>query len=127
MAPICLLEGFLLATPSPNWIRGSAAVVLALTILGYFRGYMRRLVLSETAVEWRSLLNSYSISWHEVCTVGTYVPGGGLGATEYLYISKRKEPPAGKWQIDASTFQVQNRPGLLEAIEWIRNKKSEQT
>lgn len=116
MAPICLLEGFLFFTDTPNWIRATAGAVVLFSILGFIRGYGRRLVLCDEGAEWRTVLGSQIIRWADVRSVGTYIPGGGLGATEYVYITRRDAPPEGKWQIDADTIQVQNQSGLMDAI-----------
>lgn len=120
MSPICLLEGFLLITDTPNWIRFTAGGVLLITIIAFVRGYARRIELHEDGVRWRTLLTRRELRWSDVSSVGTYIPGGGVGTTEYAYLSTRAEPPAGKWQIDEQTFQVQNRPGVIEAIEAFR-------
>ena len=121
MAPICLFEGFFFITDTPNWIRASAGAVVLISIYGFVRGYGRRLVLSDEGAEWRTLTRSNLIRWNDVRHVGSYVPGGGLGATEYVFITKSAAPPEGKWQIDADTMQVQNQPGLMEAITAYRS------
>lgn len=122
MSPICLLEGFLLVTDTPNWIRVSAGGVLLITIIAFVRGYGRRIELHEEGVRWRSLLIRRELRWADITSVGTYVPGGGVGTTEYAYLSTRAGPPVGKWEIDEQTFQVQNRPGVIEAIEAFRSR-----
>lgn len=57
------------------------------------------------------------IPWSRVRRVDAYVPGGGLGATRYIYITTHNRPPLGKWEIDAETIQVQEQAGLLEALK----------
>lgn len=120
MAPICALQVFLILADTPTWIRVSSAGVILMTLFAYARGYVRRLVLMPEGVMLRSLFSSRHIPWHRVSDVGVYVPGGGLGATPYLFITTRSAPPAGKWDVDAETIQVQDRPGLLEAVRAFR-------
>jgi len=117
MAPICGLEAFLLVTDCPNWMRWSAGAVVALTVWGYVRGYLRRLVIEEGGVRLKRLGGDLFIPWTGICVIGVYVPAGGVGATEYLYVSTREVPPQGKWDIDAETIQIQNQPGALEALQ----------
>ena len=117
MAPICALEAFLVATRCPLWMQGSAGVVVAMSFYGLARGYFRRLVLTPDSGALAGLFRRYEIRWSEVRQAGIYVPGGGVGATEYLYLSKRTTVPRGKWDIDAETVQVQNREGLRDMVE----------
>ena len=116
MVPVCALEVFLLLTKSPAWMRWSAGAVVVISVVGLVRGYGRRLILSERGTRLAGLFGGIEIAWSEVRGVGVYVPGGGLGATQYVYITRRDEPPQGKWDIDAETIQIQHREGLMEAI-----------
>ncbi len=120
MAPICALQAFLLIFPTPGWMRGSAAVVLLVTIMSFLRGYVRRVVVTPAGVEFRRLGRRVVIPWSAVRRVGAYVPGGGLGSTEYAYVTTRDEPPAGKWDIGPETIQLQNRDGLLNELRTAR-------
>lgn len=117
MAPICALEIFLIASRSPLWMRGSAGAVLVVSAIAFARGYLRRLIVDGTGARFRRLLGEVRIPWERVRGVGRYVPGGGLGSTSYVYITSRDEPPAGAWDIDDRTIQIQDRPGALEAIQ----------
>ncbi len=125
MGPICGLQFFLLITRTPTWLRISAACVILLTAFGYVRGYVRRLVLSPEGAALRMLFSRRTIQWHRVRSVGRYVPGGGLGATPYVYISVHERLPEGKWEINDETLQVQDQPGLLEAIEFWQDAAKE--
>jgi len=116
MLPICGFEAFLLLADCPNWMRISAGMVVLLTIHGFLRGYARRLVLSPHAARFHGPLGHFEIPWAEVRRIDVYIPGGGLGVTSYLYITTRSTPPEGKWDIGPEVIQVQNRPGLLEAV-----------
>jgi hypothetical protein len=120
MIPICGLEVFLIATRCPAWMQGTAAIVLAFSAIGLAHGYLRRLALTKEMAALVGLLGRIEIPWAQVRSVGVYVPGGGVGATEYAYVTRRDAPPRGKWDIDLDTIQVQNRPGLMEAITWAR-------
>ena len=122
MAPICGLMLFLMLTNTKSWMKWSAGVVLILTVVNLFKGYVRRLILTERSAKLVRAFASIEIPWSRVRGVGSYVPGGGVGATEYVYISTRETPPAGKWDIDRDTLQVQNQPGLIEAIVALRAK-----
>jgi len=124
MAPICALQAFLLMFPTPGWMRGSSAVVLLVTVLSFLRGYVRRVVLTSEGVEFRRLGRRVVIPWSAVRTVGVYVPGGGLGSTEYAYVTTRDEPPGGKWDIGPETIQLQNRDGLLNELRAARARAS---
>ncbi len=124
MAPICGLEAFLLATPCPNWIRISAGMVIALTVWGLIRGYGRRLVIEAEGVRLKRFGGDLFIPWSDVRSIGVYVPGGGVGATKYLYVTTRDSPPQGKWEIDAETIQIQNQPGALEALQSARTRST---
>lgn len=120
MLPICALEVFLLLTDCPPWMKWSAGGVVALSAVGLVRGYGRRLILAPEAAVFRGLFRSHRIPWSRVRRFGVYLPGGGVGATEYLFITTNDRPPRGKWDVDDETIQVQNRPGLLEAVREFR-------
>jgi len=116
MFPICALESVLFVTGATAWMKWSAGGVLALTAAGLVAGYARRLVLTPQAAlliaPWRRI----SIDWSKVRKIGTYVPGGGVGATQYLFVTTREAAPMGKWDIDSETIQVQYRAGLLDEV-----------
>lgn len=120
MLPVCGLMVFLLVTNTEGWMKGSAAAVLALTLVGFVRGYVRRLVLTGKGARLIRCCGTIDIPWERVARVGVYIPGGGVGATEYAYITTRDAEPLGKWDLDGDTIQIQNRPGLLDAIERAR-------
>ena len=123
MAPICVLEAFLLVNDSPAWMRWSAGVVLALSVYGFIHGYMRRLTVDEHGASWVTPFARHHIPWARVQAVSTYLPGGGLGATRYVYITTGQSEPAGRWVHDADTIQLQDREGLLQAIESARQSQ----
>jgi hypothetical protein len=93
----------------------SAGAVVVLSGYGFARGYLRRLVLSAETAALAAPMRRIEIPWQRVRRIGVYLPGGGLGATKYLYISAHDREPDGRWEIDADTIQVQDRPGLLDA------------
>jgi hypothetical protein len=127
MLPICGLEVFLLVTDCPNWMRWSAGAVVALTVWGFVRGYLQRLVIEEGGVRLRRLGRDLYIPWERVHRVDVYVPGGGVGATEYLYVTTREAPPQGKWDIDEETIQIQDQAGVLEALQAARTRSMVQS
>lgn len=100
-----------------QWTSG---VVLALTLHNLIRGYMRRIVVTSQGVAFKGVIFRRILPWERVRRIGVYVPGGGVGVSDYLYVTTKDTAPAGKWDQDAETIQVQNRPGLLEMIEQMR-------
>ena len=117
MLPINGLQIFLLFANTPTWIKVTAALVVLWTLLGLAQGYLRRLIVDRQGVRLRGPFRNIEIPWSQVGRVGAYIPGGGLGATEYAYVTTKSEPPMGKWDLDDETIQVQDRPGLLEAVQ----------
>lgn len=117
MLPINGLQVFLIVANTPTWIKVTAALVVLWTMLALAQGYVRRLIVDRQGVRLRGLFRSIEIPWTQVTRVGSYIPGGGLGATEYAYITTKPEPPMGKWDLDDETIQVQDRPGLLDEVQ----------
>jgi len=117
MLPINGFQVFLLIANTPRWIKITAAAVILWTLLALAQGYLRRLIVDRRRVRLRGLFRGIEIPWTAVSNMGVYIPGGGLGATEYLFVTTRAEPPAGKWDVDEHTIQVQDRPGLFEALK----------
>lgn len=117
MLPICALQGFLLINPTPLWMKATAALVVLLTVHGFVRGYVRRLVLTAEGARLVTLTRTIALPWDRIKQYGVYIPGGGLGAVEYVYLTTHDRPPDGKWEIDESTVQIQARDGLLESVE----------
>jgi hypothetical protein len=117
MLPICVLQIFLLIHDFPMWMKISGALVVIFTLHGLARGYVRRLILTDAGAELRGLFFGWKLPWTQVRRVGVYVPGGGLGAAEYLFIATQDAVPDGPWQMDSQTLQIQNREGLLKLVE----------
>ncbi len=117
MAPINILMFFLIVTSTPTWMKITSGGVILLTIATLVRGYWRRLVLTaEGPVLIRPFAGRILIPWPEVRRIDAMVPGGGAGGTAYLYVTRRDEPPAGAWDVDAETIQIQNREGVLDVV-----------
>lgn len=116
MLPINGLQVFLFITNTPVWIKITAAIVVLWTLLALVQGYCRRLIVDRRGVRLRGLFRSIEIPWNAVARMDVYIPGGGLGATGYLFATTKQEEPQGKWDIDDETIQVQDRPGLLDAV-----------
>lgn len=125
MLPICVLEVVLLLSHTPGWMRWSAGFVVAMSVFGLFRGYVRRLELNEKGARLTRLSGAIEIAWPRVRRVGVYLPGGGVGSAKYAYITTRDEEPAGKWDIGPEVIQLQDREGLLEAIQTARSAASD--
>ena len=127
MLPVNGLMLFVLLSRSEEWQKWSAGLVHALSLYALYRGYVVRLVITNTGVRLRRLFGSIELKWNDVKQIGEYIPGGGLGATEYVYITKRDQPPAGKWDIDEHTVQVQAQTGLIETLETTRAEAENDT
>ncbi len=119
MLPICGLQVFLILTRCPWWMDASAAFVLAVSLYNLVRGYVRRLIVTPDGASLRGLFTHINIPWKNVRRIGIYTPGGGVGTTEYFYITTRDHEPAGKWDVGEHTIQIQNREGLREVVEQI--------
>lgn len=113
-APINLMMGLLWAVAPRGWMHWSAAAVVSCSLYALGRGYLGRLSADEEGVAYRTFMRRMHMSWSEVRRIDRYVLGvGGIG---YLYVSRRCEPPAGRWDVGYDLFQVQDRPGLLETL-----------
>lgn len=116
MVPINALMTFLIVSRSPAWVAVTASVVLLLSAHAFVRGYVTRLSIDNDGIRLRRLTGSIFISWIDIREIGEYAPGGGVGGTEYVYVTTRSCPPKGKWDVDEKTIQVQSRAGILEAL-----------
>ncbi len=120
MGPINVLMVFLIATPSPIWMKISAAAVVGLTLYALMRGYLTRLTIEPAGVCLRRGARTILLKWSDIQAIDEYAPTGGVGGVTYVYVTTRDRPPAGRWEIDDTTIQVQARPGLLEALRAAR-------
>lgn len=116
IGPISAFMCMLLLLPHQSWIRGSAAMVLGISFYAFARGYVRRLRIEPEGVRFCSLGGARFLSWNEVRRIDRYVPGGSLNGPRYVYVTKLDRPPAGLYEQDSQTFQLQDRPGLLESL-----------
>jgi hypothetical protein len=114
VVPICALMLPLAIFATRGWMRGSAVVVLACSLYAGLRGYVCRLVVDDDGVTWRGILRTIRLRWGEIKRIDCYVPGpSGAG---YVYLTRRDHPPAGRWDVGPDTLQLQDRPGLLDAL-----------
>jgi|GEM_PF-1558442 len=121
MLPVNGLMLFVLLSRSEAWQKWSAGAVHALSLYALYRGYLVRLIITDTGVRLRRLFGSIELAWSDIMKVGEYIPGGGLGATEYVFATKHDHAPAGKWDIDENTIQAQAQEGLLESLQLARS------
>lgn len=117
MLPVNGLMLFLLLSRSESWQKWSAGLLHALSLYALYRGYLVRLYITPTGIRLRRLTGSIELAWADIKQIGEYIPGGGLGATEYIYITKHDRLPGGKWEIDDHTIQVQAQEGLLATLQ----------
>lgn len=130
MTPINALMLFLIiADGVPTALKITSAVVITLTIHSFLRGYVRRLVVTQEGASRINLFRRAFIAWCDVRLVDVYLPGGGIpdGRSGFVFITTLDRAPAGPWQNDDSTIQVQNREGLLEAIRAAQKESKPET
>ncbi len=125
MLPICALQVFLIFLRCPLWMHLSSGAVLLISLYSLIRGYVRRLVITPEAASLRGLTSRIDIPWKEVRRTGVYTPGGGVGTTEYFYITTRNHEPAGKWDIGEHTIQIQNREELRSRVLLLSDTRRE--
>ncbi|MCK6484848.1 MAG: hypothetical protein HUU22_04490 [Phycisphaerae bacterium] len=116
MLPINGLMAFVAASPHRDWIRLTACAVIALSGYSFLRGYVRRLRIDEQGVSFVTLGSRHTMAWRDVRRIDCYVPNGGVNGPKYVFVTSQDRPPRGKWEVDSRTFQVQDRPGLLDAL-----------
>lgn len=114
VVPICGLMGPLAVLASRWGLRASAGVVLACSGYALVRGYFCRVTMDDGGVTYRSPWRRLRIGWGEVRGVGRY--SSGAGGAGYAYVTRAERQPAGRWEIDADTIQLQDRPGLVETL-----------
>jgi len=112
--PICGLMGPLAVLASRWGLRASAGVVLACSFYALGRGYLCRVAMDLEGVEYRSAWRRLRIGWGDVREIGRY--SAGAGGASYVFVSRRSGTPGGRWEIDADTIQLQDRPGLVETL-----------
>lgn len=117
MLPIGTLMTFLLTVSgTPMWMKITSAAVLAVSLLGLLHGYYRRMILRTSGASFVQLSRRIEIEWPEVGRFGVYAPGGHASGPRYIFITRHAQRPAGAWEIDESTIQIQYRDGVLESI-----------
>jgi hypothetical protein len=116
--PVALLMGGLMAFSTRAGIRVSAGVVVGCSLYAGCRGYLCRVHVDARGVAYRTPRRSVRLEWDAVRLIGRYAPGPG--AASYVFITSRESPPAGRWDVDERTIQLQDRPGLLESLEAAR-------
>lgn len=126
MLPINGLMVFLILTATPLWMKLSSLLVMLVSLVTLACGYVRRLVLSSEGASLRRLFDRIDIPWSDVKSCGVY-SAGGPGGARYFYITRRDVQPGGAWDIDRDTIQVQDRPGLREAVATAQKKDKPET
>lgn len=116
--PVGLLMGALMVLSTRTGIRVSAGVVVGCSLYAGMRGYACRLHTDARGVAYRTPWRTVRLDWNVVRQIGRYTPGPGGAA--YVFITSRESPPAGRWDVDEQTIQLQDRPGLLESLESAR-------
>lgn len=117
MGPIGAMSAFCAAMPAmPGWIRLSGGVVLVLSLYALYRGYGHRIEITPDHVRYRSLRRDLRIPWSQVRRIDRYIPLDRNLKTQYVYVTRLESPPVDWREIDNDTIQLQDRPGLLEAL-----------
>lgn len=114
VAPISALMALLATFTSRASIRYSAIAVLAVSIYAAVRGYACRVRVDPRGVEYRAPWRTIRIEWSRIRAIDRYTPG--VGGAGYIFITTHDGPPAGRWDVDAETIQIQERDGLLAAL-----------
>ncbi|MFO0974082.1 MAG: PH domain-containing protein [Phycisphaerae bacterium] len=115
VGPIALLMGPLAWVAPRGWMRVSAGAVLAYSVYALLRGYCCRLTIDDRGLHYRGLMRRVAIPWARVRRIARYATGPAGAA--YVYVTTRDDVPAGRWEIDNETIQLQDRAGLVEALE----------
>lgn len=113
--PIALLMAPATALAPRGWMQASAALVLAISLYALMRGYFCRVRADALGVHYRSITRRYSLAWPQVRRVGRY--DSGPGGAAYVFVTRHDTPPQGRWDIDGDTIQLQDRAGLLDALD----------
>jgi hypothetical protein len=101
----------------PTGIRWTALAVIAVSLYAFWRGYLHRLEITGREVAYHTPLKRLSIPWSHVCRIDRYTPPDRNPSTQYVYITRLDHPPPDRFTINADTLQLQDRPGLLEALQ----------
>lgn len=117
MLPICGLMVFLICMPQRAWIKVSACVVLGGSVYATLRGYVRRIRMDDEGITFHQLGSRMRLGWNEIRRIDRYIPSGAVNGPNYVYITTGEQPPKGVWEIDSRTFQLQDRVGLMEALQ----------
>jgi len=118
VVPVCVLMAPLAFVASRWPLRASAAVVLFCSGYAATRGYLCRVLADHDGVRYRSIWREIRIAWPAVRLLNRYSPGT-TGAA-YVFITTHGRAPRGRWEIDDQTIQLQDRPGLLETLQALR-------
>ena len=111
MAVLALLPGM------PTVIRVTAGMVVLASLYGFFRGYGHRVEATAEGVCYRRLGRAVKLCWPEIRRIGRYVPIDRNRNCMYVYVTRLETPPVDWREVDENTIQLQDRPGLLEAIQ----------
>lgn len=118
VGPIAGMMGLLAAAPGvPGWMRVSAGVVVAVTLYGLIRGYGRRVVATPQGLCFQSPRRRIQLTWPEIRGIASYVPLDRNLKTRYVYATRLDTSPIDWREIDENTIQLQDRPGLLDALK----------
>lgn len=123
MGPIGGMMFLLAVLPGiPGAIRGTAGLVVAISVASFVRGYGCRVELSEAGVTYHRPGRAWTLCWTDIRLTGRYVPLDRNRSTQYVFVTTLDAPPVDRREITPDTIQLQDRPGLLEAIEWYRGR-----
>lgn len=127
MGPLAIMMIWLALLPSmPMGIRISSAAVAIISIYSFCRGYRSRIEATPEYIQYRAWPKHIVIPWRAVHMVGRYVPLDRNRSSPYVFVTRLDTPPVDRREIDANTIQLQDRPGLLEILQFYHDTAREQ-
>ena len=81
--------------------------------------FIKRLVIGESGVEYKSVITHYKMRWDEIKVIGIgYVPGRGVSLTQWIYIKSGSVsyPTLRIDRINRKLFIIQYRHKIIDEI-----------
>ena len=103
--------------PGPLFIFGIICLCCSSPLL--INCFIKRLTISESGIEYKSVITHYKISWDEIKIIGIgYIEGRGTGLTQWIYINSGSTsyPPLSVDRINPKLFIIQYRHRIIDEI-----------